>query len=181
MIIGILGGTFDPPHSAHLELTRMVYASKQVDRVLLVPCFKHAFQKYPVSFEHRLEMCQLIASDDFVEVSDIEKSMENPGRTLELVELLQEKYTDDTFRLVVGADIYQEKGKWYRFDLVEKIAPPIYFERKGISATKFGWLPAPRDVSSTVIRQKLKNGESVAGLLPSAVHNYILEHKLYGV
>ncbi|MBN2344425.1 MAG: nicotinate-nicotinamide nucleotide adenylyltransferase [Deltaproteobacteria bacterium] len=178
--IGILGGTFDPPHLAHLEIAQSVLASGLVDQVLMVPCFRHAFSKKPVPFEHRLAMCRRLTEHvDFVAVSDIEREMAHPGRSLELVEALSQKYVGASFRLVVGADIFLQREKWYRFDLIEEKAPPIYFGRRGVLEKK-EWLAAPMDVSSETIRQRLRKGMSVADMVSQSVLEYIVEHQLYG-
>ena len=180
--IGILGGTFDPPHLAHLAMIQVVLEANLVDQVLMVPCFRHAFDKQPVSFEHRLKMCRLMTSDfDFIEVSDAERELTTPGRTLALLELLEKKYTSSSFRLIVGGDIYQERQKWYRFDLVAKMAPPIYLARRGVTLRKEDWLDAPPEMSSSDIRKRLANGENVNEFLAPSVVAYIARHRLYGV
>ena len=180
--LGILGGTFDPPHLSHLEMAKRVYDARLVDRVLMVPCFRHAFGKRPAAFEHRLEMCRCMTRGlEYVEVSDVEQSLKNPGRTLELIAALENRYPNCTFRLVAGADIYRERHKWYRFKEIEEKAPPIYLAREGITDREAGWLSAPADISSSDVRGRLQRGESVAGLLAEDVIAYIVEHQLYGV
>ena len=180
--LGILGGTFDPPHLSHLEIAEMVFGRRLVDRVLMIPCFHHAFGKTPVMFDHRLEMCrQLTRNYSYIDVLDVERKMTNPGRTLELLTVLESMFPDAAFRLLAGGDIYEERHKWYQFDLVEKKAPPIYLSRKGVPENDAEWLDAPAEMSSSEIRQKLARHESVAGLLSDAVYAYIVEHQLYGV
>lgn len=177
---GILGGTFDPPHKSHLEMAQRVKTNGLVDKVLFVPCFLHAFNKKPVSFEHRIEMCKkMAAACDFVEVSDIERHIEHPGRTFYLIRALCEKHPNVQFRLVVGADIYLERKKWFRFDWIEQQAPPIYFAREGIAVPTQQWLKAPPKVSSSEIRSRLMKGQQVDDLVSDAVLKYILEHHLY--
>jgi nicotinate-nucleotide adenylyltransferase len=180
--LGILGGTFDPPHLSHLEMAKIVHGRGLVDRVLMIPCYRHAFGKTPVAFEHRLEMCrQLTKNDSYIDVLDVERKMANPGRTLELLALLERRFPDANFRLLAGGDIYEERHKWFQFHQVEKKAPPIYLSRKGVPAEGVDWLEAPAEMSSSAIRQKLSRRESVTGLLPDAVLAYIVEHQLYGV
>ena len=110
--VGILGGTFDPPHLSHLAMARIVFDAGLVDTVLMVPCFRHAFGKEPASFENRLEMCrEMTRGIEFINVSDAERELATPGRTLALVELLQKKDVSSSFRLIVGGDIYRERHK----------------------------------------------------------------------
>jgi nicotinate-nucleotide adenylyltransferase len=180
--IGVFGGTFDPPHAGHLELALTVLGSGQVDRMLLVPCFRHAFGKAPVAFEHRVAMCALLAeSVDGLEVSDAEARLEHPGRTLDLIIALEEAHPGCPLRLVAGGDIYFEREKWYRFLEVERRAPPIYVARRGLPPLPVPSLPAPSEVSSSAIREALAAGRPPRGLLPPAVAEYVERHGLYGV
>ena len=116
MDVGILGGTFDPPHKGHLELARIVLASGEVEQVWLVPCYSHRFGKNPASFADRLAMCRLLVADEReMAVSDIERELKNPGFTLELLRALSERFPSHGLRLVAGTDIYHERGKWHRY------------------------------------------------------------------
>jgi nicotinate-nucleotide adenylyltransferase len=182
-----MGGTFDPPHAGHLQMIQIVQKSGLVDKILVIPCFYHVFGKQPEKFIHRIKMCELM-TENFVDVQvmDIEKSMQNPGRTLELLELLADRFKDDKLRLVAGADIYLERDKWYRFESIEKLAPPIYLGRKGVNVDfndKVSlFLESPDEVSSSNLRERLREGDgNVAGSILPAVLNYIYKHKLYGV
>ena len=86
MRIGVFGGTFDPPHMGHLELASIVLESGLVDRVIFVPCLKHALGKSPAGFEHRFAMCKvLVEGKENMDVSDIESRLDTGGRTLDLL------------------------------------------------------------------------------------------------
>jgi nicotinate-nucleotide adenylyltransferase len=180
-IVGIFGGTFDPPHVAHLELARIVLAHGAAHRILFVPCFRHAFGKSPASFAHRVAMCELlVAGEPQMEVSGIEAAMEKPGRTLDLVEALEAARPGDRLRLIAGSDIYYERDKWYRYDEIERRAPPVYVERRRVPTIPAPALPAPSDVSSSAIREQLAKGRAPRELLPPRVAEYVERHRLYG-
>ena len=185
MIYGVLGGTFDPPHNSHLQIVTNVLKTPYVDKVLVIPCLAHAFDKKPQPFIHRIAMCRLMFKNiKNTEVSDIETTMKHPGRTLELVTILTQKLKDDSFRLIAGADIYLERHKWYKFDKIKTLAPPLYFKRQGITiddnAFNDSCLDAPPHISSNEIREKLKKKESVTGLVNRDVLEYIFNNRLYG-
>jgi len=182
-IIGIFGGTFDPPHVAHLEVARTVLESRLVDSVLFIPCVAHAFDKTPVSFEHRVRMCALlIEGEDRMEVSDLEASLAHPGRTLDLIEALARRVPAASLRLVAGLDIYYERKRWYHFKRVEQLAPPLYVRREGqVDIPGLGALPGPPGISSTQVRALISRKESTAGLVTPAVRDYIDQHGLYEV
>ena len=180
-VVGVFGGTFDPPHGAHLELARTVLGAGAADRVLFVPCYRHAFGKRPAAFEHRVRMCELLVEGEArMEVSGVEASMASPGRTLELIEALEGIRPQDRLRLIAGADIYYEREKWYRFEEVERRAPPIYVNRRGVSPIPVPALPAPGEVSSSSIRDQIAAGRSPRDLLPPRVAEFIEAHGLYG-
>jgi nicotinate-nucleotide adenylyltransferase len=182
MEAGIFGGTFDPPHNGHLALCRTVIGSGLVDRLLVVPCLVHAFRKQPVSFEHRVAMCELmVGTEREISVSEAEAAIEEPGKTLMLVRHLMEENPGVGFRLVVGSDIYHERDRWYEFDKVARLAPPIYVERRGVEPIPEPVLEAPPRVSSRDVRHALERGVVPTDLLPEAVAAYIVSNQLYGV
>ena len=126
MKVGIFGGTFDPPHNGHLALCRTVLESALVDRVIIVPCLRHAFGKQPVPFEHRVAMCELMAGqDEEVLVNEAEAALDEPGKTLALVRYLMSNNPDVEFRLVAGSDIWHERDKWYHFDDIARADPDL--------------------------------------------------------
>jgi len=182
MKVGVFGGTFDPPHNGHLALCRAVLASGLVDRVIIVPCLRHAFGKQPIPFEHRVAMCELMAGQDTeISVSEAEAAIDEPGRTLVLVRHLAEANPDVEFRLVAGADIWHERDKWYHFDEIARKAPPIYIAREGVDPIPEPTLAPPPGVSSTEVREKLEAGVVPEDLIPPAVVAYIVANKLYGI
>jgi len=181
MTIGILGGTFDPPHMGHLGAGKIALDSGLVDKVIYIPCARHAFDKTPQSFSHRLSMCRLLVNGQKnMETSDIENSLENPGRTYDLIVALKKKFSGEEFRLVVGSDIFFEKHRWYKFDLLQKMAPFIYIKRAGEKKIPVKTLPSPARVSSSEIRQMLLNKKHNTSLMPDCVIDYIYKNKLYG-
>jgi len=179
--IAVLGGTFDPPHLAHLAMTRLVLEGTSCSVVLLVPCIRHPLGKRAAPFEHRLQMCRLLAGDagDGVEASDIEGRLGLSGRTIETLEALAAEHPGARLRLVIGSDILQERDGWHRFDDVVALAEPIHVAREGHEAAA-GSLPAPAPISSTRVRAMLAAGQRPVGLVPAAVLDYIEEHGLYG-
>lgn len=180
MIAGIFGGTFDPPHVGHRELAREALASQLVDEVWLVPCLSHRFGKAPAAFEHRLEMCRLLLTGlAQAKVMDIERRIERPGHTLDLVLALQQEHPGVRFRLLAGADIYRQRHLWHRYDEIARLAPPLYAARAGSPLIPEPTLPPPPQVSSSQLREVLRQGERPEGLVPAGVLDYIFSHGLY--
>ena len=114
--VAIYGGSFDPPHIAHVLAA--VYALKVggFEEILVVPVFEHAFQKQLTPFQHRLRLCELAFEGlAGVVVSSLEQELPTPSRTLNTLERLQVLHPDWAMRLLVGSDVLTETAKWHAF------------------------------------------------------------------
>lgn len=185
--IGLLGGSFNPPHVAHQLVALYALETQPIDELWFVPTYMHPFGKRLAAFEHRVAMCELLAAPlgPRVRVSRAEEALaQRPGfvasHTLDLVTHLAAQGL--ALRLVVGTDVLAESAKWHRWDDVVAIAPLIAVGREGHlppGSTLTGVaMPA---ISSTQIRDALARGdrEALSGLLPRQVLRYIAEHALY--
>jgi nicotinate-nucleotide adenylyltransferase len=182
MKVGVFGGTFDPPHLGHLGLARSVLDSGLVQEVWLVPCLTHRFRKKPASFENRVAMCRLLVTGErYMKVSTIETRIDRPGYTLAMIENLQTENPHTDFRLLAGTDIYHEKDKWFHYDKIERLAPPIYVERKGVPSIPHPTLPGPIEVSSRELRSQLSHGQRPLDKISREVMDYILKYRLYSL
>lgn len=185
--IGIFGGSFDPPHAAHVMLAAYVLSIGEIDRLVVIPNAKHALDKRAhAPFAHRRRMCELAFTDlRRVDVSPIEEELGGTSYTLDTLEELQRRHPGAQLRLVVGEDILGELDRWHRFDRVAEIAPPIVIGRSGAAtaaASRHGLTVVPVSlpaISSTDVRSRLASGRSVAGLVPRTVVEYAAEHGLY--
>lgn len=146
--LAVFGGSFDPPHIAHVLVACWARLAAPVDRVLIVPTFQHAFGKQSVPFAHRFRMAELaMAPLRDVEVSDIERELGGESRTFHTLEALSKRYPGASFRLVIGADILNETHKWFRWEEVAAMAPPLRDRREppGHARVEFnGCTTAPR-------------------------------------
>lgn len=175
--LALFGGSFDPPHVGHQLAWLHVLATSEVDRILAVPCFQHAFDKSLRSFEHRLEMTRLAAAPlPAVEVCDIEREIGGPSRTLVTVRELMRRRPGDELVLAIGSDLVEELPRWYGYEELVALVPVIVVGRKGYGATREVEIP---DVSSTLVRSRLARGEECDLLVPRTVREYIAEHGLY--
>ena len=178
--VALLGGSFNPPHVAHQMIGLWVLSTDQADEVWLLPCFRHPFGKNLVDFRHRLEMCRraaLALPPGRVKVSAVEEELGGESRTLFTVQHLQVAHPDCQFRLVIGADILQEQGSWYRFDELSRLAPPLVIGRSGYPSPETA--PVLPAVSSSRIRELLLRDEDVSAWLPAPVLEYIHAEGLY--
>ena len=181
--IAFFGGSFNPPHVAHQLACLVVLETQPVDEVLVVPCFRHPFDKPLASFADRLEMCRLAVAPlgSRAGVSDIEAELGGKASlTLATLEALGRRHPDAVFRLVIGADILPERGKWWRWNDVERLAPPIVLGRQGCpTPPEIGDVLELPAVSSTDIRARVAAGASIDHMVPRSVAAYIRDRGLY--
>ena len=179
--VGFYGGSFDPPHVAHVLAAVYALAVAGLDRLLVVPVSAHAFEKRLAPFSHRMQMCRLAMGDlPRVVVSDVEQGLGAPSRTLRSVEHLADAHPDWQLRLIVGSDVLDEAHEWHAFPELVAKAPLFVVGRGGTARGEAPLLPA---ISSTHVRELLRAGASarqeLSGLVPAAVLRYIDEHGLY--
>jgi nicotinate-nucleotide adenylyltransferase len=179
--VALLGGSFNPPHAAHVMAAWWALATQGVREAWLVPTWRHPFGKELAPWEDRVRMCELaIAHLRGAHVCRAEEALRDDplcGRTARTLEYLVERHPGRRFALLVGADILPETPRWYRWERVTELARVVVVGRQGYPG---GGRPALPDVSSTEIRGRLGRGEPVDGLLASRVLEHIRSHGLYG-
>ena len=179
--VAVFGGSFNPPHVAHVLACALVLSVEDVDRVLVVPAYMHPFAKALAPFEDRAAMCDLaMAWMPRVDVSRVEAQLGGESRTLRTLESLSSAHPDWRLRLVIGADILTEAPRWFGFDVIEKIAPLIVLGRAGVAAPVATAALLP-EVSSTQIRAAIARGawSEVEKLVPREVLAYARARGLY--
>jgi len=177
--VGVFGGSFNPPHVGHVLAVAYVLAVEPVDRVLVVPCFDHPLGKSLAPFTHRKAMCERAWRDlARVEVSAIEQEMGATSRTLYTLQALAAQHPDWSLRLIVGADILDEREKWFGWDEIVRLAPPIVLGRMGHPHDEAP-LPVIPEVASRDVRAMLARGDDASAVVPRAVVTYVREHGLY--
>jgi nicotinate-nucleotide adenylyltransferase len=188
--VAIFGGSFNPPHVAHVLVVAYALAVAPVDEVLVIPVYRHPFSKELAPFEDRLAMCRLaVGWLPRVEVSAVERELGGESRTLRTLEHFAAAHPGWAMRLLVGADVLPDLPKWHRFERIAELAWPIVLGRAGFPPAAALEVPALEvtevslpQVSSTEVREALAAGDvdAVRWRLPSAVLEYIVEHGLYG-
>lgn len=177
--IAVFGGSFDPPHVAHVLVAAYVLATSDVDELLVVPTFRHPFAKhFHAPFEHRAKMCELAFRDVArTSVSRIEETLPGESFTLHTLRAIGSERADASLRLVMGEDLLAETDRWHAWDEVRALAPPLIVGRAG-TGDSTSELALP-EVSSTTVRKRLGAGEDVGALVPLEVARYVARHRLY--
>jgi nicotinate-nucleotide adenylyltransferase len=194
--LGILGGTFNPPHLGHLVCAQEAYVHLGLDLLLLIPARipPHKPVEEEPGAEHRLELCRLAVADDKrFEVSDVELAREGPSYTVDTLEELTSQAPDNELFLILGGDIAAGLPEWHQPERVLSMANLAVAERGGTprvaidraleqlrGGERTTFFPMPTiDVSSTAIRRRVRSGQPVRYIVPDAVAGYIREHRLY--
>jgi nicotinate-nucleotide adenylyltransferase len=196
-LIGIFGGTFDPPHIGHLILSAETRAQLVLDRLLwvLTPNPPHK-QGQPITpLEHRLRMVELAIADDHqFELSTVELDRQGPHYALDTVNIIAEQNPSADLVYLMGGDSLRDLPTWYHpSDLVAALRFIGVMRRLGDSidlpaleknipglAAKIRYVDAPLlDIAAHEIRQRVADGRPFRYFLPQAVYDYILEYNLY--
>ena len=182
-MVGLLGGTFDPVHNAHLAMARAALDHLKLDRILFMPTGAPRYRTPAVaSGEHREAMLRLaLADNDSYEIDARELGPGATGYTIDtLKELRLEHGADTALWLLMGADQYAKLDSWHRPDDVRKLARIGVFARPGFSLKNTPVIPMdPMPISASEIRSRVARGEDISALVPPAVADYIARHGLY--
>jgi nicotinate-nucleotide adenylyltransferase len=181
--VALYGGSFNPPHVGHQMVALYVLETAPVDELWLLPAFEHALGKPLAPFADRLAMCELAAAalGPRVIVSDIERTLGAPSRTLRTIRRLRELHPAHEFSLVIGADLLAEVATWFGGAELQATVPFVVVGRagtEGVAAQAAGPVKMPA-VSSTEVRRSIAAGQPVDGLVPWAVLDYIYRLGLY--
>jgi nicotinate-nucleotide adenylyltransferase len=186
--VGILGGTFDPVHNAHLAIARRALEALALARVLWMPTGTPRYRKPPQApAEHRVAMLELaIAGEPRYALDARELQPNASGYTYDtLVALRKELGNDVPLCMLIGSDQYEKLDTWHRPADLLSLATFAVFARPGWSAgaPRKGIVQVPLEalaISASAIRARIARGEDVSALLPAPVLEYIRRHRLYG-
>ncbi|MCF6463708.1 nicotinate-nucleotide adenylyltransferase [Clostridium sp. Cult1] len=196
--IGIMGGTFDPVHNGHLVLAENARIKFNLDKILFIPTGKppHKDNNYITSNIHRYNMTLLaINSNPYYFLSSIETQREGITYTIDTIKYLKTKSNSTDFYFILGSDSLYQIHKWKDYEELLSLCNFIVAKRKGLDDRKLEnrikelsqlynsnihILESPLiEISSTEIRERVKNRLSIKYLVPKAVELYINKNNLY--
>ena len=195
--VGFFGGTFDPIHLGHINLAICILEHYHLDEVLFCPASlsPHKIAEEPTaSKQQRREMVELaIRPIEAFTCLEAELFREGPSYTIDTIRALKHAHPSVEYHLILGEDSLERLSEWREIEELIAIAPPLIGNRtanlsegfhhlpsKIKKAVQKGMTPIPvMDISSTELRQRLKEGKYCGHLLPAEVANYIKEYRLY--
>lgn len=193
--IGVLGGSFDPPHWGHLQLANEAYKQLNLDTVLWMPTGHPPHKSEPTPAYHRIAMIEIaIAYQPNFLISRRDIDRPGPHYTADLLDLMRNDYGDNTsFWFLIGQDSLRDLSDWHEPESILKYCRLGVYPRQGYELNwevleiavpglqdKIDWLDGePIGFSSHMIRRLLKEGHSVTEMVPPGIIEYIREHGLY--
>lgn len=185
MRLGILGGTFNPIHLGHLILAECAREQCALDQVVFIPTAQppHKSSRNLLDGLVRFAMVRLaIRGHPAFRVSDCEVRRGGLSYTIRTVHALRQRHPAARLFLIVGSDMLQ--ASWYRMDELRRLCTFVVARRptrgRGRSPRDVQWLTMPAvDLSSSMIRARIRRGQSIRYLVPEAVERYLTRHHLY--
>lgn len=185
--VGILGGTFNPPHLGHLIMAEQVKDQLGLDRILFMPTADpphSSANKKTISSDLRVEMLELalMGNADFeLELYEVEQGGKN--YSYDTMKALTELYPGVEFYFIIGGDMIADLPTWYRIEELVELVQFVGIKRPGyVSETNFPIImvdTTETDISSSAIRDKVSRNCSIKYLVPEAVQEYIELERLY--
>ena len=182
MKIGLYFGSFNPVHSGHLIITNHLLNETDLDRIWLIVSPQNPFKvsQSLLNEYDRLHLIQLATEDDLrIKVSDVEFSLPKPSYTSITLAHLTEKYPTHQFSIIMGSDSFQNLHKWKNYESIISNYPIYVYPRPGFETknplnAKLHLVEAPlMEISSTQIRELIKEGKSIRYLVPEKVREEI--------
>lgn len=199
--IGLIGGTFDPIHYAHLAVAEEVHAALNLTKMVFIPAGQppHKLEQECTPSYHRLAMVQLaIASNPHFTLSGVEIDRQGPSYLVDTLRILHDQWGPETeLFFVIGWDSLEEFHTWYKSaDILAQLTGLVAVKRPGYEEDigynkeletrlpgimqRLMVVPAPQlAISSTDLRRRVAEGKPIKYQTPEAVENYIIEHGLY--
>ncbi len=192
--VGIFGGTFDPIHNGHLQVAEDVRKNLEMEKILFVPSYlpPHKLDKKVTEAKLRFEMVSLaLEGHPHFIISEFEFQKEGISYTVETLNALKRSNPDAELFLIMGVDQLLEMDSWKEPEKIFQISKVVAMGRPGYRReeienldwrTKILWVDVtPVEISSSLIRKKVQQGESVQVLVPKQVEKFIIEKGLYKV
>lgn len=189
----IYGGSFNPPHFGHQVACTWLIEALNADEVIIVPTYKHAFGKELLSFGQRVEMCKLMTENLWpksnkvpgksrVWVSEVEKDLPHPNITLNTVNHFMA--IGNNVAVAIGSDLVKNLDEWTGWSEVMNLAKIVILGRGSDINFDHGYdvyeyFVELSSISSSQVRSNVRKHNSITGLVPASIKQYITDNSLY--
>lgn len=191
MKLGILGGSFDPVHNAHLQIAETSLKEFKLDKVIFVPAYipPHKSKLIASDIDRYNMLFDITKNVKQYEIDTYELDSKKVIYSYQMLDYMRNKYKDSTIKMIIGADSFNQLSSWKRPDYISQQYGFIVFPRPNIEID----IKSPyykycdisktmiKDISSTTIRQFLKYKKDISQYVPKQVLDYINMKGLYNV
>ena len=165
--IGFFGGCFNPPSNIHINLVNNLITEQKLDKVILVPVNDFYLKKDLIEFKHRYTMLKFaIHNFKNIYIDDLEKKLTKKTYAVDIFKIISEKYKDNDIYFIMGSDNFSKMKDWKNYEELKKYQYIVLERNK-------------EDISSTEIRNMIKNNELNENVLDKKVYDYIKKNNLY--
>jgi nicotinate-nucleotide adenylyltransferase len=186
MHIGILGGSFNPPHIGHLFVAQQVLDFTDIEQVWFLPAYNHTFDKPLAPVADRLAMTKLLKLAG-THVSTLEIDQKLDGNTINLLPILKKQYHQDRFTFLIGSDQLTAFTKWGNWQELLRRLPFLVIPRAGYAMEPLQPKMRPlihkhfitTNISSSMVRERIRQGLTIDYFVTPEVQTYIHVHDLY--
>jgi nicotinate-nucleotide adenylyltransferase len=195
--IGLLGGTFNPPHIGHLICAQEAHSQLGLDRVLLVPVHTPPHKAAPEDpgVEARVKLCELaVGGDERLGVCRVDADVAGPSFTVDTLRRLHDRYPEHHLTFIVGGDMAHSLPAWREPEAILELAELGVAEREDVrrddiadrlaglrgASNRLRFFAMPRiDISSTLIRRRVAEGRPIRYFVPEPVAATIERTRMY--
>lgn len=183
--VGIFGGSFNPIHTGHIALAKSLCQQAGLDEVWLMVSPMNPFKKEATDLltdKLRLEMAeQAVADEPKLKACDYEFHMPKPSYTWHTLQALSQDFPHVDFTLLIGGDNWTSFDKWFHHEDILSHYPIVVYPRKGCDIGKVSSgvtiVETPLlNISSTEIRQRIKEGKSIHGMVPDSIEPLAMQY-----
>lgn len=193
--LGFFGGSFNPPTRAHIELAMQTLTYFNLDQVIFVPVGDQYSKKDLIPVKHRIEMLRQICDGEKLEVSDIELRMNHKLYAKDIFKILSKEYQGNKLFFILGSDNLEKMPNWknstdliknYQYIILERNEDvnKMIMKNELFSKYRKNFLILKtktqyQTISSTLVRNHLKQKQQIEAFVPEKIENYLKQHKLY--
>jgi len=187
--IGLLGGSFDPPHNGHLLAAGDAFEALALDRLVFIPASVQPLKarEEAAAAGHRLAMVRLLVDEDpRFDVDSMEIDRGGLSYTVDTLSAYAARVPSAELFWLVGADVVQSFARWRQPERITELAAVVVLERADEAPDLASMPGTPRrlatrriDISSTEVRRRVREGKLIRGFVPDAVAEYITANRLY--
>ncbi|BBD89867.1 nicotinate-nucleotide adenylyltransferase [Staphylococcus caprae] len=185
--IVLYGGQFNPIHTAHMVVASEIYHQLQPDAFYFLPSYMAPLKEHDdfQDSSYRMKMIELVIEDlGFGNICTAELERKGQSYTYDTLAELKQSQPNDEFYFVIGTDQYEQLDQWYNIEKLKKMITFVIVNRdKAYQEVENGMISIkiPRiDISSSMVRNRIKNKQTIQVLVPKKVEKYIQEEGFYG-